>query len=127
MTDAMFERVKNSFVAAGLTTGWIVQLLFFEDSGKLTDSFIVFRPNGGTEIQNDLGADYYVSVDLVAAKDKRRLATEKAKELLKYVQDNPLADECLGMIHNMGNLPSPILTAEGRCVFRLQFSCVYGE
>lgn len=124
---AMYERVKESFVSAGLTDGWMVQLLFFEDTKKLTDAFIVFRPNGGTDLQSDLGSDYYVSVDVVAPKDKRRVAADKAQEILAYVQENPLADECLGMIQNMGNLPSPILTAEGRCVFRLQFGCVYGE
>lgn len=34
MTPSMYERVKNLFVAAGLTEGRIVQLLFFEDTRK---------------------------------------------------------------------------------------------
>lgn len=42
MTPAMYERVRNYFVDAGLTTGFIVQLLAWDDTKKLTDAFIVF-------------------------------------------------------------------------------------
>ena len=127
MTPAMYERVRNFFVDAGLTAGSIVQLLAFEDTKNLADSFIVFRPNGGTDIRNDLGSDHYVMVDVVGAKDKRGATTKKAQELIDYVEQNDIADECLGLIQNLGNLPAPVLTEEGRLVFRLQFMCVYGE
>ncbi|WP_431634725.1 phage tail termination protein [Enterobacter hormaechei] len=127
MTPAMYERVRNFFVDAGLTAGSIVQLLAFEDTKNLADSFIVFRPNGGTDIRNDLGSDHYVMVDVIGAKDKRGATTKKAQELIDYVEQNDIADECLGLIQNLGNLPAPVLTEEGRLVFRLQFMCVYGE
>jgi len=123
----MYERVRNYFGDAGLTTGFIVQLLAWDDTKKLTDSFIVFRPNGGTDIRNDLGSDHYVLVDVISAKDKRRAAAEKAQEIINYVEQNDINDECLGLIQNLGNMPAPILTEEGRLVFRLQFMCVYGE
>ncbi|HDC4513495.1 TPA: hypothetical protein O8U41_003814 [Enterobacter cloacae] len=127
MTPPMYERVRNYFGDAGLTTGFIVQLLAWDDTKKLTDSFIVFRPNGGTDIRNDLGSDHYVLVDVISAKDKRRAAAEKAQEIINYVEQNDINDECLGLIQNLGNMPAPILTEEGRLVFRLQFMCVYGE
>lgn len=127
MTPSMYERVRNFFVDAGLTAGSIVQLLAFEDTKNLADSFIVFRPNGGTDIRNDLGSDHYVMVDVIGAKDKRGATTKKAQELIDYVEQNDIADECLGLIQNLGNLPAPVLTEEGRLVFRLQFMCVYGE
>lgn len=127
MTPAMYERVRNFFVDAGLTAGSIVQLLAFEDTKNLADSFIVFRPNGGTDIRNDLGSDHYVMVDVIGAKDKRGATTKKAQELIDYVEQNEIVDECLGLIQNLGNLPAPVLTEEGRLVFRLQFMCVYGE
>ncbi|WP_438821221.1 phage tail termination protein, partial [Enterobacter hormaechei] len=38
-----------------------------------------------------------------------------------------MADECVGYIQNMGAIPAPVLTEEGRIVFRLQFACTYGE
>ncbi|WP_445012405.1 phage tail termination protein, partial [Enterobacter hormaechei] len=47
MTTPMYKRVRNVLVDAGLTTGYIIQSLSWVDSGKLTDRFIVFRPNGG--------------------------------------------------------------------------------
>lgn len=73
MTPAMYERVRNHFVDAGITTGFIVQLLAWEDTTKLTDAFIVFRPNGGTDIRNDLGSDHYVMVDVISATSITRL------------------------------------------------------
>ncbi|WP_430522089.1 phage tail termination protein, partial [Klebsiella pneumoniae] len=33
---------------------------------------------------------------------------------------------CLGQISNMGGIPSPVITAEGRMVWRLQFACLFG-
>jgi hypothetical protein len=106
MTPAMYERVRNYFVDAGLTTGFIVQLLAWDDTTKLTDAFIVFRPNGGTDIRNDLGSDHYVLVDVISAKDKRRAAAE-AQEIINYVEQNDITDECLGLIQNLGNMPYP--------------------
>lgn len=83
--------------------------------------------HAGTDIRNDLGSDHYVLVDVISAKDKRRAAAEKAQEIINYVEQNDITDECLGLIQNLGNMPAPILTEEGRLVFRLQFMCVYGE
>ncbi|WP_434781625.1 phage tail termination protein, partial [Escherichia coli] len=72
-------------------------------------------------------SDHYVLVDVISAKDKRRAAAEKAQEIINYIEQNDITDECLGLIQNLGNMPAPILTEEGRLVFRLQFMCVYGE
>ena len=73
------------------------------------------------------GRIHRVLVDVISAKDKRRAAAEKAQEIINYVEQNDITDECLGLIQNLGNVPAPILTEEGRLVFRLQFMCVYGE
>lgn len=127
MTPSMYERVKNLFVAAGLTEGRIVQLLFFEDTRKATDSFIVFRPNGGTPIRKDLGAEHYVLVDVIGTRDKRAVIAQAVQKIIDYVQDNPISDSCVGQIENMGGIPPPIPTDGGRIVFRLQFACLYGE
>ena len=108
MTPEMYERVRNFFVDAGLTTGFIVQMLAWDDTKKLTDAFIVFRPNGGTDILNDIGSDFYVLVDVISAKDKRRAAAEKAKELIEYATQNDVSDECLGLIQNRGDRKSVV-------------------
>ncbi|KFC12264.1 hypothetical protein GTGU_00311 [Trabulsiella guamensis ATCC 49490] len=123
----MYERVKNLFQDAGLTAGRIVQLLFFEDTNKATDAFIVFAPNNGTPIRSDLGSEYYVMVNVIGPNDKRAATVQAVQSIIDYVQANPMADECVGYIQNMGAIPAPVLTEEGRIVFRLQFACTYGE
>lgn len=129
MTPPMHQRVKNLIVAAGLTEGYIVQSLTWTDSGKLVDRFIVFRPNGGTSVDLDIGSDHYVLVDLISGKATGEYAKSEAdaQAIVDYVQQNPIADPCVGQITNMGGIPSPVLTTEGRMVWRLQFACSYGE
>jgi len=125
----MHQRVKNMIFAAGLTEGYIVQSLAWTDSGKLADRFIVFRPNGGTPVDRDIGSDHYVLVDLISGKATGEYAKSEAdtQAIVDYVQQNPITDPCVGQITNMGGIPSPVLTTEGRMVWRLQFACSYGE
>lgn len=123
----MYERVRNLFVNSGLTTGFTVQQLMYDDPGRLTEAVIVFSPNGGTNIRNELGSEYHVIVDVIGAKDKRKDAMNAVQRIIDYVQANPISDSCVGHIENMGGIPPPVLTEEGRIVFRLQFACLYGE
>jgi len=127
MTPMMHERVRNMFGDAGLTTGFTVQQLMYDDPGDLSKAIMVFRPNGGSAIRYGLGTDYYVLVDVVGAKDKRKEALNAVRRIVEYVQDNPMADECVGYIQNMGAIPAPVPTEEGRIVFRLQFACTFGD
>ncbi|HCR0384575.1 TPA: hypothetical protein OMS42_001310 [Enterobacter kobei] len=127
MNPPMYERVKNLFQDAGLTAGMVVQLNFFEDTKKATDSFIVFRPNNGVGLPNSDSGEHYVLVDVIGRKDKRAITSSNSQAILDYVEANPLSDKCVGQIQSMGFLPPPILTEEGRPVYRLQFSCLYGE
>lgn len=127
MKPMMHERVRNLFVKAGLTSGFTVQQLMYDDPGKLSEAVMVFRPNGGTNIRNELGSEYHVIVDVIGAKDKRKDAFNAVQRIVDYVQANPISDSCVGHIENIGGIPPPVLTEEGRIVFRLQFACLYGE
>ncbi len=127
MTPMMHERVRNMFGDAGLTDGFTVQKLMYDDPEDLTQAVMVFRPNGGSNIRHDLGSEHHVLVDVIGAKDKRGDAANAVQRIVDYVQANPMADDCVGYIQNMGAIPAPVLTAEGRIVFRLQFACTYGE
>lgn len=127
MTPMMHDRVRNMFGDAGLTDGFTVQKLMYDDPEDLTQAVMVFRPNGGSNIRHDLGSEHHVLVDVIAAKDKRGDAVNAVQRIVDYVQANPMADECVGYIQNMGAIPAPVLTSEGRIVFRLQFACTYGE
>ncbi|HDC4429962.1 TPA: hypothetical protein O8L76_004149 [Enterobacter asburiae] len=127
MTPMMHERVRNMFGDAGLTAGFTVQKLMYDDPEDLNQAVMVFRPNGGSNIRHDLGSEHHVLVDVIGAKDKRGDAADAVQRIVDYVQANPMADECVGYIQNMGAIPAPVLTEEGRIVFRLQFACTYGE
>lgn len=127
MTPMMHERVRNLFGDAGLTAGFTVQQLMYDAPVDLTEAVMVFRPNGGAPIRHDLGGEHYVLVDVIGAKDKRGTAVDAVQRIVDYVQANPMSDECVGYIQNMGGIPPPVLTEEGRIVFRLQFACNYGE
>lgn len=89
MTPMMHERVRNMFGDAGLTTGFTVQQLMFDDPGDLSKAIMVFRPNGGSNIRTDLGSEYHVLVDVVGAKDKRKDALNAVQRIVDYVQSQP--------------------------------------
>ncbi|MDN2486430.1 hypothetical protein MML63_12425 [Kosakonia sacchari] len=127
MTPMMYERVRNMFGEVGLTTGFTVQQLMYEDPNDLSKAVMVFRPNGGSNIRHDLGSEHYVLVDVIGAKGKRGDAMAAVNRIIDYVQANPMADECIGYIQNIGAIPAPALTEEGRIVFRLQFACTFGD
>ncbi|HDX9095533.1 TPA: hypothetical protein RQO68_001191 [Klebsiella michiganensis] len=127
MTPAMYMRLKDLFVAEKLTEGFKVQWRQWKDSGKDADQFIVFRPSGGTDIIYDLGGDWYVMVDVVSSKTNPDAADAAVNAIVEYVSAQSGADDCVGALQLVGNVPAAIPTEEGRLVTRLLISCTYGE
>ena len=127
MTPPMHTRVRNLFANAGLAESFTIQQLVWSDSGNLSDAFLVFRPNGGSAVRNGLGSEYYVMVDVIGAKGANGATDTAVQNIIDYVQQHPMADECVGHIENVGGIPAPVLTTEGRLVYRLLFACLYGE
>lgn len=127
MTPAMYMRVKDLFVAEGLTSGFKVQWRIWRDTGKDVDQFIVFRPSGGTNIEYDRGGDWYVMVDVVSSKSDPDAADSAVNAIVEYISAQSGADDCVGALSLVGNVPAPISTEEGRLVTRLLISCTYGE
>ncbi|ELQ6218457.1 hypothetical protein R2301_003930 [Cronobacter dublinensis] len=127
MNPPMHTRVRNYFMNAGLTDGFKVQLLMWTDSGPESDRFMVFRPNGGSNIRSGLGNEQYILVDVIGAKGGNAFVDERVQQIVDYVQQNPMTDDCVGYLQNMGAMPAPVLTTEGRLVYRLQFVATYGE
>lgn len=127
MTPAMYMRLKDLFVAEGLTAGFKVQWRIWRDTGKDADQFIVFRPSGGTNIEYDRGGDWYVMVDVISSKANPDAADSAVNAIVKYISAQSGADDCVGALSLVGNVPSPISTEEGRLVTRLLISCTYGE
>ncbi|MEL5666136.1 phage tail termination protein [Serratia ureilytica] len=127
MTPAMHRRVRDYFVDAALTAGFITQMLRWRDTGKGEDKFIVFRPNGGSPVRNDLVSEYLVLVDVIGAIGEDEEVDNAVQAIISHIQNNPMPNDCIGHIENVGGIPSPVSTTEGRLVYRLQFACLYGE
>lgn len=127
MNPPMHRRVRDYFVESGLTDGFIAQMLKWRDTEDLADQFMVFRPNGGTAIRNELGSEYYVLVDVIGADKEDEAADNTVQAIISHIQANPMPNDCIGHIENVGGIPSPVSTTEGRLVYRLQFACLYGE
>lgn len=127
MTPAMYMRLKDLFVAEKLTADFKVQWRQWRDTGKDADQFIVFRPSGGTNIEYDRGGDWYVMVDVVSSKSNPDAADAAVNAIVEYISAQSGADDCVGALSLVGNVPAPISTEEGRLVTRLLVSCTYGE
>ena len=127
MTPAMYMRLKDLFVAEGLTSGFKVQWRIWRDTGKDADQFIVFRPSGGNNIEYDRGGDWYVMVDVVSSKANPDAADAAVNAIVEYISVQSGADDCVGALQLVGNVPAAIPTEEGRLVTRLLISCTYGE
>ncbi|WP_241569195.1 phage tail termination protein [Rosenbergiella collisarenosi] len=127
MNPPMYKRVRDVLSDAGLTAGYITQSLIWSDTGKITDRFIVFRPNGGSDIDRDIGGEYHILVDIISDKGEAEKSEQTMLSIIDFVKQNPLISNCLGQITNMGGFPPPVMTTEGRIVWRLQFACLYGE
>ncbi|MDT0228506.1 hypothetical protein N7583_22350 [Serratia marcescens] len=127
MTPPMYLRLRNLFENAGLTAGLTIQTLMWNDTGKLSDAFIVFRPGGGSDIQYDRGGDFFVMVDVVGAKGKNAEADAAANKIADYISGQQGADSCVGALRLLGGSPTPIPSAEGRLIYRLLVCCTYGE
>ena len=127
MTPAMHRRVRDYFVESGLTAGFTTQMLRWWDTGKGEDKFIVFRPNGGSPVRNDLASEYLVLVDVIGAIGEDEEVDNAVQAIISHIQNNPMPNDCIGHIENIGGIPSPVSTTEGRLVYRLQFACLYGE
>lgn len=127
MTTAMYMRLKDLFVAEGLTADFKVQWRQWRDTGKDADQFIVFRPSGGTNIEYDRGGDWYVMIDVISSKANPDSADAAVNAIVEYISAQSGADDCVGALQLVGNVPAAIPTEEGRLVTRLLVSCTYGE
>ncbi|CAH3559824.1 hypothetical protein PTR52_04710 [Serratia nevei] len=127
MMPAMHRRVRDYFVESELTAGFTTQMLRWRDTGKGEDKFIVFRPNGGSPVRNDLASEYLVLVDVIGAEGEDEEVDNAVQAIISHIQNNPMPNDCIGHIENVGGIPSPVSTTEGRLVYRLQFACLYGE
>lgn len=130
MSIAKYKRLRELLSAQGFTDGYKVQYLAFVDTNNLSDRFMVFRPAGGGNIDAVVSSEYYVDVILVSAagvSNEFEKMEADVEAIISYIRDNAYADSCAGQISNMGAIPSPTITTEGRMVWMLQFSCLFGQ
>lgn len=120
MIHEKFERYLNR---GNLLDGFIVQYLTWnEQPDENTQQYAVIQPDDGSGRFADLGADDFVTLVLVSAQYDPEPALIRANEILNFVAEFP--DDCeLNSIYNLGGLPSPIPTEEGRFILKLSFRC----
>lgn len=120
MIHEKFERYLNK---GNLLDGFIVQYLTWnEQPDEKTQQYAVIQPDDGGGRFADLGADDFVTLVLVSAQYDPEPALIRANEILNFVAEFP--DDCeLNSIYNLGGLPRPIPTEEGRFILKLSFRC----
>lgn len=124
MSTPVFIKFREWLEGAGLVDGYKVQMVQWveqkSDTGNM--KYIVFQPNGGSPRVKDLSADDNVQVVLVSAKNDVQTVVQRAQDILDHVTDSP-EGSCLNSVFNLGGMPTPIPTEEGRTVIRLLFRC----
>lgn len=120
MIHEKFERYLNR---GNLLDGFIVQYLTWnEQPEEKTQQYAVIQLDNGSGRFADLGADDFVTLVLVSAQHDPEPALIRANEILNFVAEFP--DDCeLNSIYNLGGLPRPIPTEEGRFILKLSFRC----
>ncbi|WP_337234006.1 hypothetical protein [Proteus terrae] len=120
MIHEKFERYLNR---GNLLDGFIVQYLTWnEQPDEKTQQYAVIQPDDGNGRFADLGADDFVTLVLVSAQHDPEPTLVRANEILNFVAEFP--DDCeLNSIYNLGGLPRPIPTEEGRFILKLSFRC----
>lgn len=121
----MYQRVAEYLKKTGLTNGFTVQYLKWRDTKTKNNKFIVFRPNGGSIIQTNLGNEYYTLIDFIGAVNDIETIDNDVSTIVDYIKNNPYTDET-GLIQIVGAIPAPVITEEERLVYRLLVSCKFG-
>lgn len=121
----MYQRVAEYLKKTGLTNGFTVQYLKWRDTKTKNNKFIVFRPNGGSIIQTNLGNEYYTLIDFIGAVNDTETIDNDVSTIVDYIKNNPYTNET-GLIQIVGAIPAPVTTEEDRLVYRLLVSCKFG-
>lgn len=115
---AFRDWLKTNGQLAGLT----VQLYQWEDLADKNQTYFVIQPNGGSTQVAEMGAEHTLQISLVAGKASGFTIEEKARALIAFVLNNPIAP--FGYVESVGGLPAPIFTADNRMVLRLTFRII---
>lgn len=116
----MLELVDAYLQDSGLYDGWTSQLQFWNDTGDGNEQFIVLQSNGGTQVMDGLGGDFYFSLYVVGKHGQYNVADvdAKANEIIEYIKTHPI-DSCVNYIQLQAPLGRPMLTEEKRPVHEL--------
>ncbi|QXO48974.1 hypothetical protein JC861_14085 [Morganella morganii] len=117
------EAFEHYLSRVGLLDDFTVQYLTWtEEPESRTQQYAVIQPDGGSGRFADLGADDNVMLILVSAQNDPEPVLTRAKDILAYVASHPLDCE-LNSIYNLGGMPKPVPTEEGRFIMQLAFRC----
>lgn len=121
----MYKRVAEYLQRNGLLDGFVLQYLIWRDVQPKQCCYAVFRPNGGSVMEQSLGNEYHVLLDLVGPANEAELIDNAATRIVEYIKNHPL-DDCVGQIQTVGGVTAPVLLDDGRLVYRLLLTCTFG-
>lgn len=120
----MYIELYNYLSKSNLLKGTTVQYLGWRDIGQ-DKIYLVFRPNGGSDVSNSLANEYYLLVDFIAQSNDSEKIDDLVNNVVNYIKKNQF-DAKLGNIQVKGNIPAPIQTVDDRLVYRLLISIQHG-
>lgn len=121
----MYEQLSAYLKSSGLLGDALIQSLIWRDKGK-DYQYVVFRPDGGSNLNSMLGNEYHVLIDFIAPENNTERANDLVHNIVDYIVNHQF-DVCLGLIQVVGNIPSPVTTADKRIVYRLLVSIKHGN
>jgi hypothetical protein len=121
----MYMRLKDLFVAEGLLRG-LRQWRQWRDTGRMP---ISSSCSGLPAVPISVRPRRRLVRDgrCVSSKANPDAADAAVNAIVEYISAQSGADDCVGALQLVGNVPAPIPTEEGRLVTRLLVSCTYGE
>lgn len=120
----MYIELYDYLSKSNLLKGTTVQYLRWRDIGQ-DKIYLVFRPNGGSDVSNLLANEYFLLVDFIAQSNDSEKIDDLVNNVVNYIKKNQF-DAKLGNIQVKGNIPAPIQTVDDRLVYRLLISIQHG-
>lgn len=115
-----YKLLREHIDKSGLLSGVTVQYLNWVEDDK-SETYAIFRPNGGSLLKSDLSNEYFVLLDLIGTVNNPQSLDDLTTNIANYITTTSTSNNigCIGVI---GAIPTPIITSDNRVIYRLNIS-----